>query len=80
MSVLKHYDWNRVVVLAGEHAKKFIYIKDAFEVCIFVGLSCAVSREGCRILTAVYKMFKTSEPCRKVLRAEILYSASRRQA
>ena len=27
--------------------------------CIFVGLSCAVSRERCRILTAVHKMFKT---------------------
>ena len=29
--------------------------------CIFVGSSCAVYRERCRILTAVYKMFKTSE-------------------
>ena len=31
-----------------------------------VYFSCAVSREGCRILTAVYKMFKTSEPCTKL--------------
>ena len=28
----------------------------------------------------MYKMFKTSEPCTKVLRAEILYTASRRRA
>ena len=32
VSVLKHYDWKRVVVLAGEQSQKFIYIKDAFEV------------------------------------------------
>ena len=34
---------------------------------------------GCRILTAVYKMFKTSEPCTKVLLAETLYIARRNQ-
>ena len=50
------------------------------QLCIFVGLSCAVSRSRYRILTAVYKMFKTSEPCTKVLQAEILYLASRRRA
>ena len=44
--------------------------------CIFVGSSCAVYRESCRILTAVYKMFKTSQPCTKVLRASILYMVS----
>ena len=32
ISVLKHYKWNRVVVLAGEQSKKFIFIKDAFKV------------------------------------------------
>ena len=45
--------------------------------CIFVGMSCAVYREWCRILTAVYKMFKTSEPYTEVLWTEILYLASR---
>ena len=30
--------------------------------CIFVGSLCADYRERCRILTAVFKMFKTSEP------------------
>ena len=32
VSVLKLYNWNRVVVLAGKQSNKFIYIKDAFEV------------------------------------------------
>ena len=43
VSVLKNYNWNRVVILAGEEfsdtTKQFIHIKDAFEV-IFPYTGC----------------------------------------
>ena len=44
ISVLKHYKWNRVVVLAGEQSKKFIFIKDAFKVR-FLQVTTLISQE-----------------------------------
>jgi hypothetical protein len=30
VSVLRHFNWDRVVVLAGQHGQRFIKIKDEF--------------------------------------------------
>jgi len=32
VSVLKHFGWDRVVVLAGQHGQRYIKIKDEFMV------------------------------------------------
>ena len=54
-----------------------LYLKDfRFAQCIFVGSSCAVYRGKCRILSAVYILYKTTEPCTKVLWASILVQGS----
>ncbi len=31
MAVLKHYDWRRVAVVAGQHLEYFLDIREAFE-------------------------------------------------
>jgi len=34
VAVLRHFNWDRVVVLAGQHGQRFIKIKDEFLVCL----------------------------------------------
>ena len=34
VAVLRHFNWDRVVVLAGQHGQRFIKIKDEFLVRI----------------------------------------------